>query len=379
MVEYCYYSERKQLTMKFLNKPFTALLIGVLSLLVLSACGAEAKTESGVQSQTIQENGTPSEFVPADSGVLPRDGYTLPYLGLNVTLPQELQSAMLDKTLYMGADESLSADGTAVEYALLTWSALTEEQKNETIAYDAEIFSAWQQGLSRAAVLGVYDEAHVQELDALTGLTTHQLLGQAGPLSCYLSTDPAAETAPLFASLGVKIYEPSPLISGDSAFTIRKEAIKNLGSFTMTDIEGNTFTEALFAENELTMVNLFATWCSPCVREIPELEELRHNLADRDFGIVGVVLDGVDDMGNPDPKAMEKAKELAQKTGATYPFLVPDSTMMNGRLVGVTAVPETFFVDREGNIVGEVYPGAHSLADWTSIVEMELSNLRGAN
>ncbi len=364
--------------MKFFNKPLTALLIGVLSLLVLSACSTEEKTpESGVQSQSIQENGNPSEFVPADSGVLPRDGYNLPYLGLNVTLSKEIQSAMLDKTLYMGAEESLSADGAAVEYALLTWSALTEEQKTETIAYDEELFSAWRQGLSRVAVLGVYDEAHVQELDTLTGLTTHQLLGQAGSLSCYLSTDPAVETAPLFASLGVKIYKPSPLMPGDSAFAIRKEAITNLGSFTITDIEGSTFTESLFAENELTMVNLFATWCSPCVREIPELEALRHNLADRGFGIVGVVLDGVDELGNPDPKAVDKAKELAQKTGATYPFLVPDSTMMNGRLMGITAVPETFFVDREGNIVGDVYPGAHSLADWTSIVEREFSNLKG--
>lgn len=365
--------------MKVHNKPFTALLAGVMSLLVLTSCGSSSNTpDNGLQTPNLQSNNASETFTPADSGIVPRSSFNLPYLGLTVTLPQELQDAMLEKTVYMGADESSSADGTAVEYALLSWSALTETQKTETIAYDVETFSAWLDTLAPIATLGIYDDAHAQQLDTLTGLTNHQLLGESDGYHYYLSTDPASEHAPLLAELDVKLYTPSPLVAGDSAFAIRKEAITNLGSFTMQDIHGNTYTEALFAENELTMVNLFATWCSPCIREIPELEQLRHDLADQGFGLIGVVLDGADPTGTPDPKAIEKAKELAQKTGASYPFLLPDSSAMNGRLMGVEAVPETFFVDREGNIVGEVYLGARNLDDWTAVVQQELKALKEA-
>lgn len=365
--------------MKAHNKPFTALLAGVMSLLVLTSCGSSPKTpDSGLQTPTLQSDKTPETFIPADTGVAPRSGFNLPYLGLSVTLPQALQDAMLEKTVYMGADESLSADSTAVEYALLTWSALTEEQKTESIAYDEDTFSAWLESLPTIAVLGFYDDAHAQQLDAITGLTEHQLLAETDGYQYYLSIDPASEHADLLAELGTKFYTPAELIPGDSAFIVRKETITNLGSFTTQDIHGNSYTEALFAENELTMVNLFATWCSPCIREIPELEQLRNNLADQGFGLIGVVLDGADPNGNPDPKAIEKAEELAQKTGASYPFLLPDSTVMNGRLMGVEAVPETFFVDREGNIVGEVYLGARNLEDWTAIVEKELAALKEA-
>lgn len=49
--------------------------------------------------------------------------------------------------------------------------------------------------------------------------------------------------------------------------------------------------------------------------------------------------------------------------------------MMNGRLNGVSAFPETFFVDKEGNIVGETYSGSHTLDGWKEIVEKELKNI----
>ena len=48
---------------------------------------------------------------------------------------------------------------------------------------------------------------------------------------------------------------------------------------------------------------------------------------------------------------------------------------MNGRLNGISAFPETFFVDKNGNIVGEVYTGSHDLDEWKKIVEDTLSSL----
>lgn len=144
---------------------------------------------------------------------------------------------------------------------------------------------------------------------------------------------------------------------------------ENLGEFSVEDIWGNTYTQEMFADYDLTMVNVFATWCSPCIREIPDLEKLKNDMASQGVNVAGIVLDAVTDSGNVDGEAVENAKLLAEKSGVTYPFLIPDEGYLNGRLSGISAVPETFFVDREGNIVGETYIGSHELEEWKAIVE----------
>ena len=88
-----------------------------------------------------------------------------------------------------------------------------------------------------------------------------------------------------------------------------------------------------------------------------------------------MVLDAADENGNPDEDTVKKAGILKEKTKAEYPFLIPDSTMLNGRLKGINAFPETFFVDKNGNIVGDTYTGSHSLDEWKEIVEKELKNV----
>lgn len=148
-------------------------------------------------------------------------------------------------------------------------------------------------------------------------------------------------------------------------------AEEDLGEFSIKDIEGNTYTQEMFADYDLTMVNVFTTWCSPCVREIPDLEKLSNEVKDQGINVVGIVLDAIDSSGKTDEEVVEKAKLLAEMTGAAYPFLIPDEGYLNGRLSGIAAVPETFFVDKEGNITGETYSGSRSLEDWKTIVETE--------
>lgn len=151
----------------------------------------------------------------------------------------------------------------------------------------------------------------------------------------------------------------------------------SLGEFTTQDINGNTCTQDVFKDYDLTMVNVFTTWCSPCVAEIPDLEKLRNQMADQGVNVIGVVLDVLDENGEIVPENLERAQLLAEETGATYPILLPDSTYFNGRLIGIEAFPESFFVDKDGNIVGETYSGSGGLEDWTEVVEQELANLKG--
>ena len=147
----------------------------------------------------------------------------------------------------------------------------------------------------------------------------------------------------------------------------------SLGEFSMEDVNGETYTQEMFADHDLTMINVFTTWCSPCIREIPDLEKLNKEMEDQGVQVVGIVLDVA---GNADEETIEKAKLLAEKTGAAYPFLIPDAGYLNGRLAGISAVPETFFADKEGNIVGKTYSGSRSFEDWKGIVEKELEGVR---
>lgn len=153
--------------------------------------------------------------------------------------------------------------------------------------------------------------------------------------------------------------------------------ILSLGEFSLEDITGTAYTNEMFQDYKLTMINVFTTWCTPCINEIPDLEKLHQEMKEQGVNVVGVVLDATDEAGNKNEETLEKAKLLAERTGATYPFLIPDAGALNGRLKGIEAVPETFFVDKDGTIVGKTYSGSHSLEDWKAIVQTQLDGLKG--
>lgn len=150
---------------------------------------------------------------------------------------------------------------------------------------------------------------------------------------------------------------------------------KALGDFTMQDINGETYTQEMLGDHDLTMINVFTTWCTPCVSEIPDLAKLHEDMADKGVQVAGIVMDAIGQSGDPDEEAVEKAKVLAEKAEVTYPFLIPDAGYLNGSLAGISAVPTTFFVDKEGNIVGETYTGSRSYEEWESVIEKELSGV----
>lgn len=151
----------------------------------------------------------------------------------------------------------------------------------------------------------------------------------------------------------------------------------SLGEFTTQDVNGNEYTQDMFQDYDLTLVNIFTTWCSPCVAEMPELEKLCQQMKDQGVNVVGFVLDVLNEEGEIVQEDLERAQELVERTGVTYPVLLPDSGYLNGRLTGIEAFPETFFVDREGNVVGGTYSGSGGFEDWLEVVQQELAALKG--
>ena len=134
------------------------------------------------------------------------------------------------------------------------------------------------------------------------------------------------------------------------------------GTFETVTLDGEEVTQDIFAEAELTMVNIWGTFCSPCISEMPDLGELADEYAEKGVQIVGIISD-VYDAGNED------AKKIVEETGADYTHLVLNGSMTDGYLAGVQVVPTTVFVDREGKKTGEVYTGVRSKKEWSDIID----------
>lgn len=148
-----------------------------------------------------------------------------------------------------------------------------------------------------------------------------------------------------------------------------------LSNFTSEDMEGNAVDRSIFDGKKLTMVNIWATFCSPCIREMPELAELNEEYAERGVQVVGIVVDLLDSKGEIDPELFADAEEIIDATGADYIHIVPSTSLIAAKLRYVYSVPETIFVDEHGNQVGGSYTGAKSKEQWAAIIDSLLLTL----
>lgn len=85
-------------------------------------------------------------------------------------------------------------------------------------------------------------------------------------------------------------------------------AAENVGAFETTDIDGNAYTEKVFSDYDLTLVNCFTTWCSPCVNEMPDLDKLYQEMKEKGVGVVGMVIDSVGEDGTTDEDTVKKRR-----------------------------------------------------------------------
>lgn len=147
-----------------------------------------------------------------------------------------------------------------------------------------------------------------------------------------------------------------------------------LSQFSAQDLEGNDFDQSMFQGHTLTMVNVWATFCTPCINEMPDLGVLAQDNQDQGVQIVGLVSDVLAMDGSLDQDQMELAREIVDSTAANYTHLVPSEDLYN--LLGqITSVPTTFFVDENGAQVGGTYIGAKDKDQWQQIIDQLLTEV----
>lgn len=134
--------------------------------------------------------------------------------------------------------------------------------------------------------------------------------------------------------------------SSDSGFP------EKMPEFSTIDLQGNVVTNDVFSQADLTVVNFWATYCSPCIGELPELGEWAKEMTDQ-VQMLGIVVD----VEEEDSEQYELACQLTDQTGASYQNLAAAGAF-DEILYELVGVPTTFFVDGDGNIVGDPIVGA---------------------
>ena len=333
----------------------------------------------------VSEDGTPlhKTVKASEMGMSSEETLDFPFMGLSAELPDELKKQMDSADVVLLTGEDWTDDFDNIKYAHLFWSKLTDEQKEEEVNMLGTGYEDWLASIERIGALGVYSTDIIDDLDTITGCDNHEELGTSsdGKFKYYLSTNSEAEKdlTDEIENIKTTLDEMMPF-NGQSAFEQPQTATSdadNVGTFETTDIDGNTYTEKVFSDYDLTLVNAFTTWCSPCVNEMPELEKLYQEMKDQGVGVVGMVLDSVSEDGTPDDSIVQKAQVLKEKTGVTYPLLIPDKGFLNGRISGLQSFPESFFVDKDGNIVSDPIMGSNTFDGWKEAVEKQLAALKG--
>jgi cytochrome c biogenesis protein CcmG/thiol:disulfide interchange protein DsbE len=94
---------------------------------------------------------------------------------------------------------------------------------------------------------------------------------------------------------------------------------------------------------EVVLINFWATWCPPCLAEIPDLVKLKKEKADKQFEILGIVLSSKE----------SSVRKIVSKEKINYPVLWGTNKVVED-FGGIPVIPRTFLLDKDGKIVEDI-------------------------
>lgn len=256
---------------------------------------------------------------------------------------------------------------------------ISDELNNEITEFYKRAFEEMKKVVS----INIINDDLLEEgtkIEDITNTKKNKLVKEMDNLSYYLSTydletqlseESKAEYDEIIAKLGafedtLEFYKP--ITQEDKINEISNNAI----SFDTIDLNSNKVTQDIFKDKKLTMINIWGTFCGPCINEMPDLQELYIDIKDEEMNLIGIVSDI---KSKDDSENIELAKKILDQKKAKFMSIIPDENLKNNLLSSVSGVPTTIFVDSKGNIVGEAIVGSRSKDEYRKEIDKVLSEM----
>ena len=137
--------------------------------------------------------------------------------------------------------------------------------------------------------------------------------------------------------------------------------------FCMLTFDGDYFTEEDLQEGDIFVFNAWGPFCSSCLAEMPELDEINYEYEQDGLRIIGIQAEAY-----LYPEDIEKSMEKAEATGVSYPLLMADEAFTNELYPMLeNCLPGTWVVNSDGVILDFV-AGAKSKEGWEDYFEQFL-------
>lgn len=319
---------------------------------------------------------------------LPDESLIIDELGLAVNLPEimyeHLGTLLFPSSLGSGAIDDVEVNGAlAIDYQSdavyqrvkelnEAGEQMTEEEYIELSKQSRSLFYVFS---FKTASLEPYKSGE-KNLSDVTLFEHNELVTELGENSYYLCYSDADNSN--LSEDDIKLYNdmiaaiPGMKESAIVTFTpiVELKGVVpgvSLAKLDATDFDGQKVTSDIFKDYDLTLVNIWATYCTPCVDEMPILEQLSKDYKDKKIQVIGICSD------TDGEKNLDKAKNIVDVTGVTYKNLIPDSFINNNLLFSITSVPTSFFVDSEGTIVGNPISGTRTLEKFKELIDNQLA------
>jgi thiol-disulfide isomerase/thioredoxin len=118
-------------------------------------------------------------------------------------------------------------------------------------------------------------------------------------------------------------------------------AYLHMAPFKIVSLTDNSMIDSSQLAGKVLLVSFFASWCPPCLHEIPSLIALQNSFKSQGFSVIAFSLD----KGN-----LTGLKNIVAKQGINYPVLLADPAVTRS-FEGVTGIPMSYLVNRRGEIV----------------------------
>lgn len=113
--------------------------------------------------------------------------------------------------------------------------------------------------------------------------------------------------------------------------------------FALRTPDGRTVRLSDHLGRDVIFLNFWATWCVPCLGEMPELEKLHQKYKDQGLTVLGVSMDGPESIANVQP--------TVRRYGISYPILLDEETRVVALYNPTRDAPYSVLIDRDGRIV----------------------------